>query len=272
MKRSTWRPVLACLLLLALTAAGPSQAAPQTEVLTLGYNMAESVIPALQPMLRDDERVSAYGNQLIVRAEPERMQEIRALVAELDRKPARLRISVANSGTTSGSERGFEVNSRFDTGVGDIVVGDGSNQTRIIRRETRGESDGVRRITASEGYPVLIQSGQSVPLTTTTTDAYGRVVQQTQYRNVTQGFYATVRLNGNLATITLSANNDRLNRNNNEVIDVQQTDTVVTGRVGEWITVGGLGDTARSNDGDIGRRLSTRSSDQGSIRLMVERL
>ena len=137
MKRSTWRPVLACLLLLALTAAGPSQAAPQTEVLTLGYNMAESVIPALQPMLRDDERVSAYGNQLIVRAEPERMQEIRALVAELDRKPAQLRISVANSGTTSGSERGFEVNSRFDTGVGDIVVGDGSNQTRIIRRDTR---------------------------------------------------------------------------------------------------------------------------------------
>lgn len=272
MKVRPSRPLFIVLLAIIMAATTPAQAAPQTEVITLGYNLAESIIPALQPMLRDDERVSAYGNQLIVRAEPERMQEIRALVAELDRQPAQLRISVANSGTTSGSDRGFEINSRFDTGAGDIVVGDGSNQTRIIRRETRGQSDGVRRITASEGYPVLIQSGQSVPLTTTTTDAFGRILQQTQYRNVTQGFYATVRLNGNQATITLSANNDRLNRDNNEIIDVQQADTVVTGRVGEWITVGGLDDSARSNDGDIGRRLSTRSSGQNSIRLMVERL
>lgn len=261
-------------LALALLMALPLHAQPQTEIFTLGYNMAESMIPAIQPMLREDERVSAYGNQLIVRAEPDRIEEIRALLATLDRQPAQLRISVANSGSSISSDRGFEINSRFETGAGDILVGNpnGSNQTRIIRRETRGQNDGVRRITASEGYPVLIQSGQSVPLTSTTTDAYGRIVQHTQYRNVTQGFYATVRLNGDQATITLSANNDRLNPSDDRIIDVQQTDTVVTGRVGEWITVGSLGDTARSNDRDIGRRLSTRSADEGSIRMMVERL
>lgn len=261
-------------LVLAVGLASPLHAAPQTEVFTLGYNMADSMIPAIQPMLREDERVSAYGNQLIVRAEPERIEEIRALLANLDRQPAQLRISVANSGSSTSSDRGFEINSRFDTGAGDIVVGDpnGSNQARIIRRETRGQNDGVRRITASEGFPVLIQSGQSVPLTTTTTDVYGRVVQQTQYRNVTQGFYATVRLNGDQATITLSANNDRLNRSDNRVVDVQQADTVVTGRVGEWITIGGLGDTARSNDQDIGRRITTRNQNDSSIQLMVERL
>ncbi len=270
MKMPPWQQ--AAVLILALAVSGPIQAAPQTEIFTLGYSMADSMIPAIQPMLRDDERVSAYGNQLIVRAEPERLEEIRALLANLDRKPNQIRISVANSGNAVSSERGFEINSRFETGAGDIVVGDGSNQSRIIRRETRGQSDGVRRLTASEGYPVLIQSGQSVPLTTTTTDAFGRVVQQTQYRNVTQGFYATVRLNGNQATITLSANNDRLNSNDNRVIDVQQADTVVTGRVGEWITIGGLGDTARSNDKDIGQRITTRNQNDSSIRLMVERL
>jgi hypothetical protein len=258
----------------ALLMTAPVHAAPQTEIFTLGYSMADSMIPAIKPMLREDERVSAYGNQLIVRAEPERIEEIRALLVDLDRQPAQLRISVANSGSTTSSGSGFEINSRIETAAGDIVVGDpnGSNQTRIIRRETRGQNDGMRRITASEGYPVLIQSGQSVPLTTTTTDVYGRVIEQTQYRNVTQGFYATVRLNGNQATITLSANNDRLNRNDNRIIDVQQADTVVTGLVGEWITIGGLGDTERNNDRDIGRRFATRSQNEGSIRLMVERL
>jgi hypothetical protein len=258
----------------ALLMTAHVHAAPQTEIFTLGYSMADSMILAIKPMLQEDERVSAYGNQLIVRAEPERIEEIRALLVDLDRQPAQLRISVANSGSTTSSGSGFEINSHIETAAGDIVVGDpnGGNQTRIIRHETRGQNDGVRRITASEGYPVLIQSGQSIPLTKTTTDAYGRMIEQTQYRNVTQGFYATVRLNGNQATITLSANNDRLNRNDNRIIDIQQADTVVTGLVGEWITIGGLGDTERNNDRDIGRRLATRSQNEGSIRLMVERL
>ncbi|WP_373184858.1 secretin N-terminal domain-containing protein [Halopseudomonas sp.] len=259
---------------LALLVTGPVQAAPQTEVFTLGYNMADSLIPAIKPMLGEDERVSAFGNQLIVRAEPERIEEIRALLADIDRQPAQLRISVVNSGSSTSSERGFGVDGRFSTGAGDIIVGDPgvTNQARIIRRETRGRNDGVRQITANEGYPVLIQSGKSVPLTTTTTDAYGRILQQTQYQDVTQGFYATVRLNGDQATITLSANNNRLNSDDDRVIDVQQADTVVTGRVGEWITVGTLGDTARSNNQDIGQRLRTRNENEGSIRLMVERL
>lgn len=266
-----WLVALTTVLLLC---AMQLQAAPRTEIVDLGYSMADSLIPALQPMLRDDERVSAYGNQLIIRAEPDRIDEIRALINELDRQPARLRISVASSGEVVGNQQGYQVDGRFGGRDAEVVLGNphGGNQARIIQRSTRGSSDGVRQITANEGYPVLIQSGQSVPLTSTSTDIYGRVTQQTQYQNVTQGFYATVRLNGDHATITLSANNDRVNPSDRRVIDVQQTDTVVSGRVGEWITVGGLSDIQSSNDRDIGRRTTTRSQDQGSIRLKVERL
>ncbi|MEH6566730.1 MAG: secretin N-terminal domain-containing protein [Halopseudomonas sp.] len=251
-----------------------ANAAPTTEVVPLGYNMAEDVIPALQPMLRSDERVSAYGNQLLIRAEPARIVEIKSLLNQIDKQPSRLLISVSSSGGSSGVERGYQVDGRIQTGPADIIVGNPSNgnQARIINRETRSANDGVRQITANEGYPVLIQSGQSVPLTTRTTDAYGRIVEQTQYRDVTQGFYATVRLNGDRATITLSANNNRINRSHQDVIDVQRTDTVVTAQLGEWVTVGGLDDAGRGSDGDIGRRISTQSQSSGSVRLKVERL
>ncbi|WP_022962577.1 secretin N-terminal domain-containing protein [Halopseudomonas pelagia] len=268
------RPWLAkLLLLLVLGYGGSAQAAPTTEIFHLGYGMAENMIPAIEPMLRDDERVSAYGSQLIVRAEPERLEEIRALLAELDRQPAQLRISVASSGEVLSSERGYQVDGRLKTDPADIVIGDprNGNQARVIQRSTRGQNDGMRQITANEGYPVLIQTGQSVPLQSYTTDVYGRVIEGTQYRDVTQGFYATVRLNGDLATITLSANHDSVNRNDSRVIDVQQTDTVVTARLGEWITVGGIGDSARSSGTDIGRSTSTRSQNDSSIRLKVER-
>ncbi|ROZ83230.1 secretin [Pseudomonas neustonica] len=251
-----------------------ANATPTTEIVPLSYNMAEDVIPALQPMLRSDERVSAYGNQLLIRAEPARIVELKVLLEQIDQQPSRLRISVSNSGSSSGVERGYRVDGRISTGPADIIIGNGSkgNQARIINRQTRSADDGVRQVVASEGYPVLIQSGQSVPLTTRTTDAYGRIVEQTQYQNVTQGFYATVRLNGEMATITLSANNDRLNRNHQGVIDVQRADTVVTARLGEWVTVGGLDDSDSRNGADIGRSISTQRQSSGSIRLMVERL
>jgi type II secretory pathway component GspD/PulD (secretin) len=49
----------------------------------------------------------------------------------------------------------------------------------------------MQQIQASEGQPALIQVGQSIPITSTSTDGYGRLQSNTEYRNVTQGFYVT---------------------------------------------------------------------------------
>lgn len=119
---------------------------------------------------------------------------------------------------------------------------------------------------------MLIQTGQSIPLTTTTTSIYGQVMQQTEYHDVTSGFYATVRLNGDTATINLSSNHDRQSTAGRGVVDVQRTDTVVSARLGEWVTIGGVDDLESSQRRDVGRRITTRNTAQQSIRLMVERL
>ncbi|WVM93109.1 hypothetical protein ULG90_02985 [Halopseudomonas pachastrellae] len=70
------------------------------------------------------------------------------------------------------SSGGYRVDgSGIRTGPADIIIGnpDGrGNSARIINRRTYGSNDGVRQIMASEGYPVLIQGGQSVPITTRT--------------------------------------------------------------------------------------------------------
>lgn len=260
-------PVLLCSLAASL------QAAPVTEIVPLRHGSAESMVPALQPFLDAGEGVSAYGNQLILRAEPDRLPGLKQLVQDLDRRPARLRINVANAGSSFASERGFEASGRIRTGPGEIIVGEGGNtQTRIIRRETRGASDGVRQITASEGHPVLIQTGQSVPLRTTTINAWGQPVEQTSYRDALSGFYATVRLSGNIATITLNTRDDRVNAADSSIIDLQRTESVLSAPLGQWVTVGQIGDVESGRDGDLGRRTTTRRHDQQTIRLMVERL
>ena len=232
------------------------------------------MLPAIEPLLDDNERISAYGNQLVVRAEPDRMASIRAAIAELDRQPSRLRISVANSESLDESQRGYALDGRIQAGGTEVITHNGANgnQVRIIRRQTRGTTDGVRQITANEGFPVMIQAGTSVPITTTSSNGYGQIVQQTEYRDVAEGFYATVRINGNMATIYLNANNDRINRNDNRVVDIQRADTVVTAPLGEWITVAGIGDAQAVDDSGIARQRATRNANQRSLRLKVERL
>ena len=94
-----WLP----LLVLANTLA---YAAPRTEIIPLDYGMAEDLLPALQPLLHPDERASAYGNQLIIRAEPERLQEIRALLSDRCRQRAGIPDRRAHSHRRRGYRRG----------------------------------------------------------------------------------------------------------------------------------------------------------------------
>ncbi|WP_252724853.1 hypothetical protein, partial [Acinetobacter baumannii] len=67
----------------------------------------------------------------------------------------------------------------------------GKDRVRIIRRSTDSRSGGSQQVQATEGYPALIQVGQSVPITSTATGPYGQIYSQTEYRNVNRGFYVT---------------------------------------------------------------------------------
>ncbi len=262
------------LLLLSASLVGSiATAAPTTEIVPLRHAAAENVLPAIEPFLLETERASVYGNQLVLRAEPERLLELQRLVSDLDQQPVRLRISVASSSVTDNWASGHRVDGRIGGPV-DIVVGDPSrgNQTRIIRRQTRGSTEGVRQITTNAGHPVFIHQGQSVPLETTTTNTWGQTVEQTRYRDVVSGFYATVRLSGDVATIEISTRDDRLNSTDSRTLDIRRADSVISTRLGEWVTIGNLTDADVHREKDTGRRTTTRRDDAQSVRIMVERL
>src|SRR5690606_40045440 len=88
----------------------------------------------------------------------------------------------------------------------------------IIRLRTSSKGDGIQQVQTTEGYPALIQVGQSVPLTTSVTDEYGRLYQQNQYRNVTRGFYATATVHGDRVQISISSQQDRMGSSRADVV------------------------------------------------------
>ncbi|MNN52687.1 hypothetical protein D3C81_1674010 [compost metagenome] len=114
--------------------------------------------------------------------------------------------------------------------------------------------------------------GQSVPLTTAQTDFYGDLQSQTQYRNVTQGFYVTASVTGDTVHLDISTNNDRLNRDRQDVVDVQSTDSKVSGPLGQWITLAGTNQQSQADRQSMTRQYSTQGSNDMTLRVKVDTL
>ncbi|MES2821440.1 MAG: secretin N-terminal domain-containing protein [Pseudomonadota bacterium] len=247
-----------------------------TELIPLNYRTAEDVMPVVQSVLGNEGRVSPYGNQLVINASPEKIQEIRQLLEQMDTQPKRLLITVDTAEGSNRTDSGYQVNGSASVGGVEIEAGQGErhgrDSVRIIDRSTASRDGGTQQVQATEGYPALIQVGQSVPLTTQGTDAYGQVYQGTQYRNVTRGFYVTASLTGDQVHLSISSNNDRLSQSQPGAIDIQSTETRVSGRLGEWISLGGVSEQSSSTRDGILQRRSTQGREDMSLRVKVESL
>ena len=263
-------------LMLALLLGTSLSLQAATEVIPVNYRTAEDVLPVAQSVLGNQGRVTAYGNQLIVNAAPELISELRAVIEQLDLAPKRLLISVDTSESGIRNERGYRVDGTASIGDAEIVVGEGEingkDQVRVIRNNTNSSGSGVQQVQATEGYAALIQVGQSVPLTTTSSGPFGQQYSNTQYRNVTKGFYVTATVNGDIVQVTISSNNDRVNRSRPDVIDVQSTDTRVSGRLGEWITLGGVNSQDQGQNSGFLQSYTTGGKDDMSMRIKVDAL
>ncbi|MDE1165285.1 MAG: secretin N-terminal domain-containing protein [Pseudomonas sp.] len=247
------RPLLASLALLMCFTANAA-----TEVLPLNYHTSDELLPVAQNFIGKDGQVSAYGNQLIVNADPLKIEALRDLLTQLDKPSRRLLISVDTSDSNDANRNGYSVN--------------GGGNTRIISTSTANRTGGVQQVQASEGVPALIQVGQSVPFTTGQTDSYGGVQTQTQYRNVTQGFYVTASVTGDTVHLAISTNNDRISQQRPDVVDVQSTDTQVSGRLGEWITLAGVNEQSAQNTNGYTQNWSTQGRNDMTLRVKVDSL
>jgi hypothetical protein len=224
-----------------------------TEVVPLNFRTSDELLPVAKSFLGPDGTVSAYNNQLIVNAEQRKIDELRSLIGQLDTAPKRLLISVDTSDSAAQNTQGI-------------------NQTRIKSYGTSSREGGVQQVQASEGTPALIQVGQSVPLTTSQSDSYGYSQSNTEYRNVTQGFYVTASVTGDIVHLNISTNRDRLSQERPDVIKVQSTDTQVSGRIGEWITLAAVSDQSVADRQGLAQNYSTQGRDDMTLRVKVETL
>lgn len=270
-----------CVMLVFVLAGGWSLAAAEAleiEVIPLTHRLAEEVVPILQPLVAEGGTVTGMNRQLIIKTTPANLEQVKAVLSRIDHAPRNLLISVrqdidgkrdAAEGGLSGRYRSGHVNVEVpDTGRRGTVIegrgGDGAAvRYRSLETRTRTEDRNVFRVRAVEGRAAFIHTGQSVPVPVSNAIVAGGGViirDGVEYRDVTSGFYVLPRLQGDNVSLLVSPHLSRRDPAGRDRFGIQDMETTVTGRLGQWIPVGG---TAR-RAGEDGRRnaIRTRSREQ----------
>lgn len=244
-------------------------AAQQLEIIELKRKTVDQVLPTLLPLVEPGGTLTGMNNQLFLRASPRNRAEIKRALAALDTPTRRLIIRISENRKAEDNARGGEAS-------GQVVLGSTrrSNVEASVwnTKSVRGES-AAQMVQTVEGGQAFIQVGRSlpIPMRQVVIGPGGAVINETVlYKDVGRGFYATPRLNGKRVTLDITQQADSQGGYGRGTIDTQRLSTTVSGRLGEWIELGGSG---RQATGDQSGTLSLSTSDardNRSIWLMVE--
>lgn len=280
-------------LLLAFWAAA-SALAQQTvlEVIPLSYRTAPEVIPVIQPLVGREGSVSGFQGQLVIRATPANLEEIKHILASLDTAPRQLLITVRQdadvtrnrsaaevSGSVSNDHARVTIPGSRDTRGGNVVLRDGDDSVRLHVIEGSGnQSDrNVQSIRVMEGREAFLRVGESAPVRERQVQRSvvgGRVVEQvvetTQFRDAASGIYVRPRVTGDRVTVDVSAQRESLSVQPHRGVNVQGVVTTVSGRLGEWIEIGGVAAETGTQQSALLGRSSAASRDSRRVLIKVE--
>ena len=291
----TWIRGLGLLLALAgFAMASVADAQTTVEVLPLKYRKSEQVIPVLQPLLGRDSSISGFQNQLVVRATPAELAQLKRVLADIDTAPKRLLITVRQDADQERDRREAELSGSIGNQNARITVpgsgsreggnavfrdGDDRLRGRVVDSQRSSSSSTQQSIQVLEGYSAFIRVGESRPLrsrqvvrTLVNGQIVDRVVEGTDYRDASTGFSVVPRVQGNIVTLDIDPQRETFDESRRGAVNVQRVVTTVSGRLGEWMDLGGVNESRSDHQSTLLGRSSTSGSERRGVQVKVEEL
>lgn len=235
------------LLFMLCLLASVAQAASLT-TLQLRNRTAAEVIPIIEPMLEPGDVITGHGYKIFLRASAQTVSDVKQMLDSLDTALKMLQISVfqgsrqtleslslSGSLRIEGNDAGIGIgNGGSGGGAGSITYDSGSTSASINANSARldRQSSPVYQVRVAEGNEAFIETGDRVP--------YIAGDDGTVFQNVTSGFYVLPRIHGNSVTLEVSPFKNSLSSSRSGNIETQSANTTLSGRVGEWLQIGGV--------------------------------
>jgi len=251
---------LALTLLLGATAL-VATAQQSLEIIPLKHRTVDQVLPVLRPLLEPGGTLAGQNNQLIVRANPANLAELRAVLEAIDRPARRLQISVRFDDSLDAARQGI--------GASGTIGNRGSSvELRAQDSRLRAEERVDQRLQVIEGARATIYTGQSRPLRQRQliqTPA-GVISQETiVVQERATGFDVVPRLSGENVTVEIAPQRESGD-------SFQRVSTTASGRLGEWFEIGGVAGTASRDERGLASSNFSSGAESRRVWLKVEEL
>lgn len=251
----------------ALMLAGVAWGQQSLEIIPLRHRPAAEVLPTLQPLLEPGASLTGSGYQLFLRASPRNRAEVKEVLAVLDAPQRRLLIRVSTD--VSEVERDRAARLALAARMG----GESRANVKIYDSRSASSASQMQMVQTVDGGRAFIQVGTSVavPLRQVVLTPGGAVLSdRVEYRDIAQGFYVEPRLAGDRVTLEISQQQEQPAQWGPGSAHVQRLSTTVSGRLGEWLQLGGSGESAIARERGIVSLSSGAVRSERGIWLLVE--
>ena len=234
------------------------------EIIDLKYRTAPEVIPILQPLVEPGGALSGSDYKLFVRASAGNVAQLRSALAQIDRQPRQLLVSVRRA-TRQSIER--------ENASLSVQASNAGSSATVHATESTGQQQGsgVASVQVLEGNSAFIATGQSIPIVTAVVaGARGPWVgASTSYRDLNSGFLVTPRLSGQLVTLNIEQQTQQTSASSS-TIQTQSLATQVSGALDQWISLGGVSDSSSTQRSGILNHHYSTQSDAFDVWVKVE--
>jgi type II secretory pathway component GspD/PulD (secretin) len=210
----------------------------QVEIIPLRHRTVDQVLPVLRPLVEPGGALSGTQGQIIIRASPANIADIRRVLERIDSPSRRLLISVRQDSGESASA---------SSASGRVVIAnrpqESSASVRIGESGTARDERVEQQVQALEGSPATISMGTA-----------------TRFREFSTGFEVVPRVAGDRVFLEVGARRE-LQQGRGQA-SVQRVATSASGKLGEWFEIGALVQQAAAQSGGI---LSSGSSRQDTV-------
>ena len=218
-----------------------------TYTIQLNSRQAEDVIPLIKPFLHPDGVIQGAGYKILLKTSEKNYRDLLQFVAELDVSLRQLRISV-----TLDRELVQRENQSLSDQKGTTAKTDNKpileNLTR--KRYTTGRRDKTaltQQVQTQEGKWARISTGESVPVGQRTRNPDGTMTESITYKSVDSGFQVLPRINGEQVNLFIRSQLDNPHKEGGGRIQTRSAETNVTGKLNQWILIGGTAAEAEIN-------------------------
>ena len=236
-------------------------------MLGLRHRTAEDVLPLLRPFVEAGGALSGEGSQLFVRTSPANVRQLRELLAQLDRPPRQLEITVRQARADEQMQRARQADGSV------VVSSSGASGSATVQagnsRTTATRSVG-QTVRVMEGTRALIAFGVAIPFTFRqyAVTAQGLTeIAATSYYEAVSGFAVRPLLAGESVTLELSPADAQLGPRGPERTLLM---TRVQGRLGQWLALGDADLSEQAQRGAIAATDARSGASQRGVWVKVE--